>query len=199
VPGGNLWDDGIESGDDVADIMGSWYRARFDGLSDADALRAGRIDFDVAKSLDYVDANVDRNAGGGLVDRLTQGFHYIDNGEAGRGELLDPLRPALKSHLLGWPADGRAELLPEAARQLSTRLDDAALADAHSVLRASPRAGLSPDAVRNLARDSSDAYLGRMRLRRDQVARGSFEYEPVPLMADPVQHMAWLRGIQVRP
>lgn len=193
LPGRASWDEGVNSGDDVAAVMGDWYRQRFPSLDDGQAALAGRLDFDEARSLDFVTAQPDRNAGGLLVDRSAGEVAYIDNGFAGRGETHDVLRPGLKSHFVGGPA-GHAQLLPEAARAVSGRLDDAALADAHAILGRGPDGDLPAGHAFALRQDAAQGFLDAMRARRDQVARGWFDYEPIDLDANPLAHMDWLRS-----
>ncbi len=191
VPGGATWDEGINSGDDVAALMGDWYRQRFPGLGDGGAREAGRIDFDEVRSLDFVASQPDRNAGGLLADRAVADVHYIDNGFAGRGETADVRRPGLKSHFVGGAA-GHADLHPEASRELGERLDDAALADAHAVLGRGPDGDLPDGHAFALRQDASQGFLDAMRARRDQLTTGSFDYEPIELNANPLAHMDWL-------
>jgi hypothetical protein len=193
VPGRPLWEEGIHSGGDVRDVMSNWYRARFPSLPEDQVRLAGTLDFDEARSLDYIAAQPDRNAGGGLADRAAGEFHYLDNGFAGRGETHDVLKPGLKSHLVG-DAAGHAELHPDAAAELATRLDDAALGDAHSVLGRGPDGDLPDGHAGALAQDASQGFLDAMRARRDQVAIGFFDYEPIDLNANPLAHMDWLQG-----
>lgn len=194
MPGGASWDNGVNSGDDVAEVMGDWYRRRFPSLDDEQAKLAGQLDFDEARTLDYVAAQPDRNAGGLLVDRDANELAYIDNGFAGRGETHDVLRPGLKSHFVGGPA-GHAELLPEAARAVAARLDDAALADAHLILGRGPDGDLPAGHAFALRQDASQGFLDAMQARRDQVAHGWFDYEPIDLDANPLAHMDWLRSL----
>ena len=194
VPGGMTWEQGVSSGDDVADVMGNWYRQRFAGLTDEQASLAGRIDFDEARSMDFLAAQPDRNAGGILVDRHAGEVHYIDNGFAGRGETSNPLKPGLKSHFVGGEA-GHAELHPVAARELGERLDDAALADAHDVLRRGPDGDLPDGHAFALGQDASDGYLAALQARRDKLVTGTFDYEPIELDANPLAHMDWLNEL----
>lgn len=194
VPGGASWENGVNSGDDVAAVMGDWYRQRFPSLGDEQARLAGRLDFNEARTLDYVTAQPDRNAGGLLVDRVAADLAYIDNGFAGRGETHDVLRPGLKSHFVGGPA-GHVELLPEAARAVAARLDDASLSDAHGILGRGPDGDLPAGHAFALRQDASQGFLDAMRARRDQVARGWFDYEPIDLEANPLAHMDWLRSL----
>jgi hypothetical protein len=193
VPGRDSWDEGIDSGDDIANLMGDWYRKRFDGLGDDGARLAGQLDFDESRALDYITAQPDRNAGGLLADRAAGELHFIDNGFAGRGETPNVLRPGMKSHFVGGDA-GHAQLLPAAARELAERLDDAALADAHAVLGRGPDGKLPAGHAGALRQDASQGFLDAMRARRDQVATGSFDYEPIDLNANPLAHMDWLNG-----
>jgi hypothetical protein len=193
VPGRPLWEEGIHSGSDIRDVMSSWYRMRFSALPEDQVQLAGTLDFDEARSLDFLAAQPDRNAGGGLADRAAGLFHYVDNGFAGRGETHDVLMPGMKSHLVGDQA-GRAVLHPDAAASLGTRLDDAALADAHAVLGRGPDGELPAGHAGALAQDASQGFLDAMRARRDQVARGSFDYEPIDLNANPLAHMDRLQG-----
>lgn len=194
LPGGASWENGVNSGDDVAEVMGDWYRRRFPSLGDEHARLAGRLDFDEARTLDYVAAQPDRNAGGLLVDRDAGDLAYIDNGFAGRGETQDVLRPGLKAHFVGGPA-GHVELLPEAARAVSARLDDASLADAHLILGRGPDGDLPAGHAYALRQDASQGFLDAMQARRDQVARGWFDYEPIDLHANPLAHMDRLRSL----
>ncbi|MCB0879606.1 MAG: hypothetical protein KDC46_11600 [Thermoleophilia bacterium] len=194
VPGGMSWEQGINSGDDIADVMGVWYRKRFPGLTDAQAQVAGRIDFDEARAIDFVAAQPDRNAGGILVDRSSGELHYIDNGFAGRGETGDVLRPGLKSHFVGGEA-GHAELHPIAARELGANLTDSALADAHAILGRGPDGALPDGHAFALRQDASQGFLDAMRARRDQLETGFFDYEPIDLNANPLAHMDWLHQL----
>ncbi|MCW2926353.1 MAG: hypothetical protein JWM86_321 [Thermoleophilia bacterium] len=193
VPGAPIWEQHVDSGDDIAEVMGRWYEERFPGLGRDAAYRAGQLDFDEAKTIDYITAQVDRNAGGALADRATGDFHFIDQGFAGRGELRDPLRPGMKSHLVGGEA-GRGEVLPEAAESIAARLSDDQLAAAHDVLRRGPDGNLPGGHATALAEDASDTFLANMRARRDQVRTGSWTYEPIDLNANPLAHIDWLRS-----
>jgi hypothetical protein len=173
--------------------MADWYRTRFPSMS-VDAVReAVRIDFDEVRTMDYLAAQPDRNAGGILVDHAAGTVHYIDNGFAGRGETSDVLRPGLKSPFVGGAA-GHAELHPTAARELADRLTDGALADAHAVLRRGPYGNLRGGHAFALGQDASQGYLEALKARRDQVAKRFYDYEPISLDANPLAHMDWLHN-----
>lgn len=192
VPGRQLWDE-VRGGDDIAGVMANWYRVRFPRLGEDGARLAGRMDFDAAKSIDYIGAQPDRNAGGLLGDVASGELHFIDNGFAGRGETLEPLKPALKSHFVGG-VPGHATVVPEAAAEVVRGLDDAALADAHAVLGRGPDGDLPWGHALALRQDASQGFLDAMRARRDQLATGSFDYAPIDLNADPLAHMDFLLG-----
>jgi hypothetical protein len=192
VPGHNLWDD-VHSGDDIAGVMGTWYGQRFPALGEDGARLAGRLDFDEAKSLDYLTAQPDRNAGSPLGDAAAGEFRFIDNGLAGRGETANVLKPGMKSHFVGG-TPGHATVHPQAAANVTGRLTDEALDDAHRLLREGPAGDLPSGHMGALRQDASLGYLEAMRARRDQLATGSFEYEPIDLNANPLAHMDWLHA-----
>lgn len=194
VPGSASWDQAVHSGDDVESVMRSWYQKRFGALSERELDRVARSDFDRVRSLDYITAQPDRNAGGLLVDRESGVVSYIDNGLAGRGETGDVLRPGLKSHFVGGEP-GRVELSGDAARAVDELLDDEALVSAHRVLGRGPDGVLPDGHAKALAEDASAAFLDAMRTRRDQVVRGSFEYQPIVLDANPLTAMDDLRTL----
>ncbi|MCW2923381.1 MAG: hypothetical protein JWM98_785 [Thermoleophilia bacterium] len=193
VPGAPLWEQDVHSVADIEDVMSNWYRQRFENLPEDEIRLAGRVDRQVAQSLDFVAAQPDRNAGGALAERAEGEFHFIDNGLAGRGETSDPLRPALKSHFLD-ATTGHATLEPAAREQLAAGLTDEALADAHAVLRR-PAGDLPEGHAGALRDDASPRFLTAMLARRDHlVEAGAYDYHPIDLNANPLAHMDWLHS-----
>lgn len=192
VPGGASWENGVHSGADVRHVLADWYRSRFAGLDAQRVAEAGAIDFDKLRTMDYVAAQPDRNAGAPLVDRAAGDVRYIDNGFAGRGETHDVRRPGLKTQFLD--GDGATvRLHPTAARELATALGDDALRAAHAVLGRGPDGELPRGHALALRQDASRGYLEALRARRDQVATGTFDYVPIHPDADPIAHMDELR------
>ena len=192
APGHPLWDEGVDGADDIERVISQWYRSRFPKLSQDDVRLAGRLDREAVQSLDYLVAQADNNAGGALADARAGHFTIFDRGMLGRGETRDPLKPGMKSHFLG-ATPGHVELHPATAERMRSMLTDARLADAHAALHRD--AGDLPKGhATALAQDRSPEFLARMRMRRDQLATGGYEYEPMDLNANPLAHMDWLNG-----
>ena len=199
VPGGNAWDHGIHHGGHVEDVMRDWYRTHLRGLPEREAALATRVDRELLASLDYITAQADRNMGSVLVDRARESVRFVDNGFAGRGELDDVLRPAMRQQLLAG-GSGEMFLADETVAEVARRLSDDALARAHDELATATRTGMPAEHVAILDHDAGPGYLRAMRARRDELVRtGRITYEPMPEHVDPGLHVDWLnRGTMPR-
>jgi hypothetical protein len=186
------WDEGVQSSDDIQDVLAGWYRQHTPGLTAEQAAQAGRLDYEAAIVPKVVAAEPDFNAGALLADRAAGSVSIVDSGLAGSGA-YDGSKITMKSFFLGAP--GHLQLTPETTSMVRSSLTDTALADAQSVLKR-PAGDLPAGHAQTLARDAGDGFLQQMRERRDQLVSsgGAFDYAPMDLNDNPLAHVDWLRA-----